>query len=138
MIILDTGPIVALFDRDDSYHSHSVEILKKIKEPLITTWPVITEAFYLLNFSWQVQGDLWEFIQRGGVTIGPLEADIFYRCRELMEKYHDLPIDMADATLVALGEKMKISKIFTFDHKDFRVYRPKHMKRFSLIPAILS
>ena len=138
MIILDTGPIVAFFDRDDHYHSRSVEILKKIKEPLITTWPVITEAFYLLNFSWQVQGDLWEFIQRGGVTIGPLESETFHRCRELMAKYHDLPIDLADATLVALGEKMRISKIFTFDHKDFQVYKPRHRRRFSLIPASLS
>lgn len=137
MIILDTGPIVALFDRDDDYHSRSVEILKRIEEPLITTWPVITEAFYLLNFSWQVQDDLWEFMVRGGVIIHPLEMEFYLRCRELMRKYRDLPMDLADATLVALGEEMGLSKVFTFDHKDFEVYRPTHRKRFSLIPARL-
>ena len=65
MIIIDTGPIVAIFDRDDKYHQRCIEILKGIKEPLITTCPVITEAFYLLNFSPSVQDDFWEFIQRG-------------------------------------------------------------------------
>lgn len=137
MIAIDTGPIVALFDKDDSYHHLSVEILKKIEEPFITTWPVITEAFYLLNFSWRVQDDLWEFIVRGGVTIHPLENDAHLRCKELMGKYYDLPMDLADATLVALAEKTGLSKIFTFDHKDFSVYRPKHRKSFSLIPAKL-
>lgn len=134
MIILDTGPIVAFFDKDDALHSRSLETLKKVDEPLITTWPVITEAFYLLNFSYQVQDDLWEFIERGGVIIHPLEINLYKRCRELMKKYYDLPMDLADATLVALGEDAGLSKVFTFDHKDFEIYRPKHRKRFSLIP----
>ncbi|MEK6656386.1 MAG: PIN domain-containing protein [Nitrospirota bacterium] len=134
MIILDTGPIVAFFDKDDALHSRSLETLKKVDEPLITTWPVITEAFYLLNFSNQVQDDLWEFIERGGVIIHLLEIKLYKRCRELMKKYYDLPMDLADATLVALGEEAGLSKVFTFDHKDFEIYRPKHRKRFSLIP----
>lgn len=137
MIILDTGPIVALFDRSDALHERCIEILKKIEEALITTWPVVTEAFHLLNFSWQVQDDLWEFIGRGGVTIHPLEPVLFQRCRELMKKYQDLPMDLADATLVALGEEFSLTKIFTLDHKDFEIYRPGHRKRFTLIPARL-
>ena len=56
---MDTGPIVALFDKDDKYHRTCIEILKGIEEPLSTTWPVLREAFYLLNFSWRVQDDLW-------------------------------------------------------------------------------
>ena len=103
-MLIDTGPIVAIFDKDDDYHQCCIEILKKIKEPLITTWPVLTEAFYLLNFSWRVQDDLWEFIQRGGVQIEPLKESIYSRGRELMKKYHDLPMDLADASLVATGE----------------------------------
>jgi predicted nucleic acid-binding protein len=84
-----------------------------------------------------VQDDLWEFIGRGGVTIHPLETGSYHRCRELMKKYHDLPMDLADATLVALGEEMGLSKIFTLDHKDFEIYRPRHRKQFSLIPTKL-
>ena len=137
MIIIDTGPIVALFDKDDRYHQLCIEVLKGIEEPLITTWPVLTEAFYLLNFSCRVQNDLWEFIQRGGITIGHIEEDMYSRIRKLMQKYHDLPMDLADATLVAIAEEMKLSTVFTLDHKDFRVYRPKHKRRFTLIPSRL-
>lgn len=137
MIIIDTGPIVAFFDKSDNFHNLCMEILKRIEEPLITTWPVITEAFYLLNFSWQVQDALWAFLRRGGITIYFLEMTTFQRSQELMKKYRDLPIDLADATLVVLGEEMGLSKIFTLDHKDFAIYKPKHKKRFSLIPSKL-
>ena len=137
MILIDTGPIVALLDSDDRYHSLSTETLKDIKEPLITTWPVITECFYLLNFSWKVQENLWLFIQRGGLEIYHLEREIQVRCQELMKQYCDLPMDLADATLVALGEKVGVSKVFTLDHKDFSIYRFKQKKRFTLIPSRL-
>lgn len=66
-----------------------------------------------MNFSWEVQDDLWLFIQRGGLEIYPLDNEIQIRCRELMRQYRDLPMDLADATLVALGEKVEVSKIFT-------------------------
>jgi len=138
LILVDTGPIVALFDRDDHYHSLCVEVLKGIRDQLITTWPVITECFYLLNFSWEVQDDLWLFIERGGMEIYPLDREIQIRCRELMKEYRDLPMDLADATLVALGEKVGVSKVFTLDRKDFSVYRLRRRKRFTLIPASLS
>jgi hypothetical protein len=138
LILIDTGPIVALFDRDDRYHSMCVELLKEIKEPLMTTWPVITECFYLLNFSWKVQDDLWLFVERGGVEISSPDKETRIRCRELMKKYHDLPMDFADASLVALGERAGVSKIFTLDHKDFSVYRLKQRKRFKLLPESIA
>jgi predicted nucleic acid-binding protein len=135
LILIDTGPIVAFFDKDDRYHDLCVEILKEIREPFITTWPVLTECFYLLNFSWEVQDSLWLFIQRGGVEIYPLEKDFLIRCRELMKQYRDLPMDLADATLVTLADILGISKIFTLDRKDFSIYRFKQKKRFTLIPT---
>jgi uncharacterized protein len=137
LILIDTDPIVALFDKDDRYHVLCVEILKEIREPLITTWPVLTECFYLLNFSWEVQDSLWLFIQRGGVEIYPIEKELLIRCRELMKQYRDLPMDLADATLVALADILEVPKIFTRDHKDFTIYRFKQKKRFTLIPEKL-
>jgi len=119
LILIDTGPIVAFFDKDDRYHALCIDILKEISEPLVTTWPVLTECFYLLNFSWEVQESLWLFIQRGGAKIYPLEKELLIRCRELMKQYQDLPMDLADATLVALAEVLEVPKIFTIDHKDF-------------------
>jgi predicted nucleic acid-binding protein len=135
LIIIDTGPIVALFDKDDKYHALCIDLLKGIKEPLITTWPVLTEAFYLLNFSSIVQDNLWECIEREGLTLYTLAKQDYSQCRELMKKYRDLPMDLADATLVAIAEHMKLLKIFTLDHKNFRVYKTKHIKHFTLIPS---
>lgn len=131
----DTGPIVALFDKDDRYHTPCLEILKEIREPLVTTWPVLTECFYLLNISWEVQDSLWVFIQRGGIEIYPLGKDFLNRCQKLMKQYRDLPVDLADAPLVALAEALEVPKIFTLDHKDFSIYRLKQKKRFTLIPS---
>lgn len=135
MTLIDTGPLVAFFDKDDRYHNLCVEVLKKIREPLITTWPVLTECFYLLNFSWEVQDSLWLFIRRGGIEIYPLEKELLTHCRELMKQYRDLPMDLADATLVALADAVLVPKIFTLDHKDFSIYRFKQKKRFTLIPS---
>jgi predicted nucleic acid-binding protein len=135
MILLDTGPIVAFFDASDDYHKACVELLKSVNEPLVTTWPVLTEAFYLLGFSWRAQDNLWEFIVRGGVEILSLDDKQQARCRQLMEKYADLPMDLADGTLVVLAESKKIKKIFTLDHKDFQIYKPAGIKSFSLLPV---
>lgn len=137
MILLDTGPIIALFDASDKYHETCIKNLKKINEPLISSWPVLTEAFYILGFSWKAQDNLWEFISRGGIDIPSFGSKYFKRCRELMEKYRDLPMDLADASLVALGEDKDINKVFTLDHKDFNIYRLGKKKKFKLIPTRL-
>jgi len=133
MIAVDTGPIVALFDRSDDKHSVCVETFKSIREPLITTWPVMTEAFYLLGFSSTVQDDLWEFIERGTAAIYDLDRTLMKTCRELMRKYQNLPMDLADASLVAVGDAGNIRTIFTLD-KDFKIYRTKQKKQFRLLP----
>jgi len=137
MILLDTGPVVAFFDKDDQYHTLCLETLRRVKEPLLTTWPVITECFYLLDFSPKVQEDLWLFIERGGLEIFPLEKEHYPLCRDLMRRYKSLPMDLADATLVALAEALGVSRVFTLDHKDFSIYRIKQTRRFTLIPPKL-
>ncbi|MEW6664315.1 MAG: PIN domain-containing protein [Thermodesulfobacteriota bacterium] len=137
MILLDTGPIVAFFDGSDDYHDVCVEVLRGIREPLVTTWPVLTEAFYLLSYSWEAQDSLWEFIMRGGLTVALLETETQEKCRVLMEKYRDLPMDLADGTLVAIAETMGIQRVFTLDHRDFGVYRTLDRKKFRLLPAAL-
>ncbi|MFZ5996326.1 MAG: type II toxin-antitoxin system VapC family toxin [Nitrospirota bacterium] len=137
MILIDTGPIVALFDKGDNYHKACLELLRTLKGPLITTMPVLTEAFYLLGFSWQVQEALWEFIGQEGLRIYNLNNDLFMRCRDLMKQYRDLPMDLADATLVAVAEAENSNTVFTLDQKDFKIYRTKHKKQFKLVPPKL-
>lgn len=133
MILLDTRPIVAFFDASDYYHNICVELLMTVNEPLITTWPVLKEAFYLLGFSWKAQDNLWKFIARGGVDILSLDDSQQTRCRQLMEKYKDLPMNLADGTLVVFAESQKIKKVFILDHKDFKIYRPTRIRHFSLL-----
>src|SRR4030043_359727 len=134
MIAVDTGPIVARFDKKDDGHHTCVDTFKAIREPLITTWPVITEAFHLLGFSHTVQADLRTFIERETVLIYALDKTFVKICRGLMRKYHDLPMDLADASLVAVADAENIHTIFTLD-KDFKVYKTKQNKHFKLLPG---
>ena len=136
--LADTGPLGALFDRDDRHHARCVAALRAVREPLITVWPVLTEAMYLLGFSHRAQEDLWEFMERGGLRTADLTAGDVPRIRALMRKYRDRPMDLADAALVCLAERDRPRTVFTLDHADFRIYRPAPGKSFSLIPATLA
>lgn len=133
MVAVDAGPIVALFDKSDDYHKVCHEVIKSLRMPLTTTLPALTEAFHLLSFSWLLQDALWEFVAGGNLTVYNLDPSLFRECRKLMEKYRDLPMDFADASLVAVADKDNIRTIFTLD-KDFKVYRTKNKKHFKLLP----
>jgi len=134
MVLVDAGPLVALIDTGDRHHERCREATRSIAAPLGTTWPVLTEAMYLLSFSWRAQDTLWDTIQNGGLELLPLASGDVPRMRQLMHKYRDLPMDLADAALVAIAERERISRIFTLDRRDFEVYRPAKLGRFTLIP----
>lgn len=134
MIIIDTGPMVALFDKDDNYHKDCKRVLAQIREPLITTWPVITEVMYLLNFSFLTQELCLDFIESGGVDIHAESCDRVQMIHQIMKKYKDLPMDFADASLLILAEEKGIKTIFTLDNRDFRAFAPRHVSSFHIIP----
>lgn len=134
MILIDAGPLVALIHRDDTHHARCVASMRSIVEPLATVWPAFTEAMYLLNFSWRAQDALWEMVNRGVVELLDLDTQDRARVRELMKKYKDLPMDLADAALVAVAERERIRRIFTVDRRDFAVYRPAKLGRFIILP----
>ncbi|BFU96878.1 MAG: hypothetical protein NTNFB02_36000 [Nitrospira sp.] len=135
MVLVDAGPLIALIHRDDEHHERCVAILRSLSEPLGTVWPALTEAMYLLSFSWKAQEALWEMIEREVVKLLSLEHHDVSRMRELMKKYKDLPMDLADAALVAVAEREKVRRIFTLDRRDFAVYRPARLGRFILLPG---
>jgi hypothetical protein len=89
---------------------------------------------YLLDFSSSAQDALWRLLERKAVKILPLDASDVPRMRELMRKYRDLPMDLADAALVRVGERERISSVFTIDRRDFEVYRPRGIRRFTVLP----
>jgi predicted nucleic acid-binding protein len=137
VILADTGPIVALFDRDDQYHALCLQTMEKFHEPLVTTWPVLTECFYLLGFSWEAQEDLWTFLKRGGMELFPMDRMHFSQCRDLMTQFRNLPMDLADASLVVAADTLGTPKVFTLDRRDFSVYRFRKTRQFKLSPAKL-
>ena len=129
-ILIDSGPLIALFDRSDKYHQASTEFIKKNRSELVTTIASITEVLHLLDFSRNAQVDFLSWVDSGAVTVESITADDFQRIRELIVKYSGLPMDFADACLVFLGEKMNISKVATID-RDFDVYRLKGKRLFT-------
>ena len=134
-VLVDAGPLVALIDRGDDHHQRCVDALRGIRDPLMTVWPAVTEAMYLLGPSWPAQAALWEMVESEAVALLPLDGDDVPRMAELMRKYKDLPMDLADAALVRVAERERIRHVFTLDQRDFRVYRPTGLGRLSLLPA---
>lgn len=121
-ILIDAGPLIALFDKSDSYHEQAISFLKNFKGRLFTTWPVVTEASHMLGFSVKVQIALLEWINRGGLYMIEIETYHLTRLIELSEKYKDVPMDLADATLIVAAESNNIKEIATID-SDFYIYR---------------
>lgn len=134
-VLVDTGPLVALLDRSDSSHNICRETLSSLDETLVTVWPVVTEAMYLLRSYWDAQTGLWEMIETGAVEILPLGIADVPRMRELMRKYRDIPMDLADAALVRVAERERLRRIFTIDRRDFQIYRPSRIGRFVVLPS---
>lgn len=125
MILTDTGPIVALLNADDQYHDRCISTLRGLEpDTLLTTWICFTEAMYLLGSigGYHYQKALWELQGSGKLVLHELTPEETARMRYLMEQYQDTPMDMADASLVAVAESNSLRSVFTND-RDFEVYR---------------
>jgi uncharacterized protein len=138
--ITDTGPLVCLIDRQQEAHRQCREVFRNTALPLLTTWPCFTEAMYFARRQggFPFQDQLWRFVEEGALRVfHPAEdrSELFLlRTEELMRQYRDLPMDLADASLVALAEELKTQTIFTLDKTDFRIYTTKDGKTFEIIP----
>ncbi|MGZ8217262.1 type II toxin-antitoxin system VapC family toxin [Methylomagnum sp.] len=136
MILIDTGPLVALINKNDPNHGVCVQATKFLpRERPLTTWPCFTEAMYLLfrSCGHPAQAELWRWWAAGRLALHhPIEDEV-RRMAVLMEKYRDTPMDLADASLVAIAETLGIHRIFTLD-SDFRVYRLANGTALECIP----
>ena len=137
MILTDAGPLVALVDKGEPDHDTCVACLPNLTGPMVTTWPAFTEAMYLLGEAggWRAQGMLWSILQQGDLEVAVQSFDDYERMRVLMQKYRDLPMDLADASLVRLAEERRLRDIFTLDERDFRIYRIHSRQSFRLWPG---
>ena len=133
-VLVDAGPLVAALDQADPHHAACLAALRSLPTPLLTVWPALTEAVYLLGFSWVAQRELLEFVTEGTLQLLPLVEEDVPRMRDLMQKYRDLPMDLADAALVRVAERERIHNIFTLDRRDFSLYRPARLGHFQIVP----
>jgi uncharacterized protein len=134
VILIDAGPLVALVDAGDQHHRRCASALRDVREPLATVWPALTEAMYLLADLAGGQEALWEMFERGAVQLLPLGTNDIPRIRDLMCKYADRPMDLADASLLRVAEREGIRKFFTMDRRDFSVYRLHGRIRPTIFP----
>ncbi len=136
MILIDTGPIVALLNRNDPYHQIGTDATTSLpNELLVTTWPCLTESLYMLGRAGGMfaQDTLWQLIQTGQLEVRNADAIEIDRIAELMRAYSNLPMDLADASIVVAAEITGERKVFTFD-KHFWVYRLFDGSSMTVVP----
>jgi predicted nucleic acid-binding protein len=121
-ILIDAGPLIALFDSSEKHHRGIRTFLKEHPYRYVSTVAVFTEVSHMLDFSTAAQRDFYNWVMYKGVIIGDVNQNDMLRLVELTEKYSDIPMDFADATLVITAEKTGIREIISLD-SDFDIYR---------------
>ena len=120
--VIDSGPLIALFDKDDSLHTKVMEFFQSFAGKLYSTLAVVTELTHMLDFNVSTQIDFLKWVANGGIELVDLtEKDLVQVCT-LTEKYSDIPMDFADASLVLIAEKLQIRLCISID-SDFYIYR---------------
>ena len=133
-VLIDTGPIVAIFSAADEHHGACVQQLHHIKGPLLTCWPVITEAVWLLRAHPAAIRILLSSFEGQPFELLPLNETDLSSISSILAKYRDLGIQLADASLIHLANREGIETIFTLDRRDFSVMRLARGKKPHLIP----
>ena|SRR5260221_3650041 len=132
--LIDTGAILAIVDVEDHWHSACVQAMNSLPAPLLTSEAVLTETFHLIGSRSHNIDRVWDFVRSGAVALQPIADSELPELRALMARYHDRPMDFADATLVYIANRESVSLILTIDHDDFETYRIDGRKRFSVLP----
>lgn len=132
-MIIDTGPLILLLtEKRDGRYETCLAVFEAFRGRLVTTYACFTEAMHLLG-NWHYRSELWRWISDGSLLAYDLTETDLNRMTVLMQKYEDLPMDFADASLVALAEAANSNQIFTLDG-DFGVYRFRDRTLFEIIP----
>jgi uncharacterized protein len=137
MLIVDAGPLVAAAWTGDSDHHRCVNLLSGAAWPLLVPALVAAEAAYLIGDRLGPAAELafGRAFANGELVLEPLEPTDLDRVVELMTRYVDLPLGMADASVVAAAERLGASEIATLDQRHFSVVRPRHVESLALVPG---
>ena len=136
MILTDTGPLVALINRNDPNHQVCLAATRELSAgPMLTTWPCFTETMYLVDRAggYTAQSALWKLLRAGRLVLHDLGAIEQDRMAALMDKYRDQPMDLADASILVAAEHYKMRQVFSLD-SDFRIYRLSDGSTLDIVP----
>ena len=128
-VVIDAGPLVALFDGNDQHHPPAMRFIQTLRDELVSNLAVVTETAYLLSFSLKAQTDFLTWVRDGALTLVETELADFERIIELMQKYADRPMDFTDASLVTLCERLGVRDVASVD-RDFTIYRYRNRETF--------
>jgi predicted nucleic acid-binding protein len=123
-------------DADDADHAASVELFAASSGPWLTTQTVVAETAYFVGtrLGAEVEARWLADLAAGVILPVAIEPGDWLRIAELAWQYRDLPLGTVDASLVAIAERLNISKIATLDRRDFSAVRPVHVEAFELLP----
>jgi len=120
--LIDSGPLIALFDKGDKYHQKILDFFQTYRGEFITTWAVVTEVTHMLDFNLQVQLDFLRWLELEALTIYEIKQNDLSEIIPMMTKYTNVPMDLADSTLMFVAQKENIKDILSID-SDFDIYR---------------
>jgi predicted nucleic acid-binding protein len=135
-VLVDTGPLVAILSREDEHHEACVDALRDLPGPLLSCWPVITEAAWLLRSSPRAVQQLLQSIDGRLLELLPLAGAEAEEIAALMKRYEDIRPQLADAALIHLAVREKIETIFTLDVRNFSIYRAGRRRSFRIVPEM--
>jgi predicted nucleic acid-binding protein len=135
-ILVDTGPLYAMADRDDDWHPRVVQFLKRSRDDLVVPVVVLPEAAYLLaaHLGAKAEQKLVQSIVNGEMALEELTLQDLRRALDILDRYSTARLGFVDAAVVATAERLRISRILTTDRRDFSIVRPRHCRRFELLP----
>jgi uncharacterized protein len=135
-VLIDTSFLVALAITTDTNHKSAKQTVANLKEIRVLPVPVMPELFYMVSVrgNYRAAVKIYQHIQTAGFQIEPLIPEDRIRMGEIMAQYLDAEFDFVDLAIMAISERLNISQICTFDHRDFSIFRPKHCSYFELLP----
>jgi hypothetical protein len=120
--IIDSGPLIALFDKNDKYHTVVMAFFKDFRGEFVTSWAVVTEVTHMLDFNLQVQIDFLKWVEMGALSLYNIEQNELREIIRMMSRYTNVPMDLADSSLMYIAQKEGIKNIVSID-SDFDIYR---------------
>lgn len=134
-VLLDAGPLVAILHARDSAHQRCVSQLRNLTRPPVTSWPVLTEAAYLVRHVPTAVAALLQMVESAEIVAFDLDRPAVSRIRELLSQYASAGIQLADASLICLSERLKLVTVFTLDRREFSIFRTSRGAALEIIPA---